>query len=270
MRHNASLSMLILGLMVAVVASPGCSTVPETGRKRIMFVTEGQEQSLGLEAYQEVLAQEKRSDDARMTAIVERVGRRIAQAANRPDFKWEFALLESPKVNAFCLPGGKIAVYTGLLPVAKNEAGLAVIVGHEVAHAVARHGGERMSQQMSVETIEELLSIGLQKASPMMRSGAVQAFGIGTQLGVLLPYSRTHESEADKMGLMYAAKAGYDPREAVPLWQRMAAASQGRPPEFLSTHPKEENRIERLQEDMPAALQAYEASPQRYGLGEEW
>ncbi len=270
MRHSASLCMLVLGLVVTGFASPGCSTVQETGRQRIMLVTEGQEQSLGLDAYKDVLAQEKRSSDARMTAIVERVGRRIAEAANRPDFKWEFALLESPKVNAFCLPGGKIAVYTGLLPVAKNEAGLAAIVGHEVAHAVARHGGERMSQQMSVKAIEELLSIGMQRAAPGLRNGALQAFGIGTQVGVLLPYSRTHETEADQMGLMYAAQAGYDPREAVPLWERMAAASQGKTPEFLSTHPKEANRIQRLQADMPAALQAYEASPHRYGLGEEW
>lgn len=261
---------LAIGLLWLSSWSVGCSTVPETGRKRIMLVSAEQEQRLGLDAYREVLAKEKRSQDKRMTAVVERVGRRIAAVANRPDFQWEFVLLESEEVNAFCLPGGKIAVYTGLLPVVKNEAALAIVVGHEVAHAVARHGGERISQHLSLEIIEELLSTGLGKASPAVRQGALQAFGIGSQVGVLLPYSRTHENEADRIGLMYAARAGYDPREAIPLWQRMEAVGRTRPPEFLSTHPREARRIERLQELMPEALAAYNANPQRHGLGERW
>ncbi len=261
---------LILGSLVLGSMSLGCSRVPETGRQRIMLVSSGQEQQLGLDAYREVLSKSKRSTDAKMTAVVERVGRRIAAVANRPDFKWEFALLESKEVNAFCLPGGKIAVYTGILPVAKNEAALAVIVGHEVAHAIARHGGERMSQQMSVEMIQELLSVGLGRASPAMREGTLKAFGLGTELGVLLPYSRAHESEADQIGLTYTAKAGYDPREAIGLWQRMEQVSKSRPLEFLSTHPREENRIQRLQQLMPAAMQEYQASPHHYSLGEQW
>ncbi|HPD29041.1 MAG TPA: M48 family metallopeptidase [Phycisphaerae bacterium] len=262
--------LLVIGLLSTGPWSVGCSTVAETGRKQIMLVSAEQEQRLGLDAYQEVLAKEKRSSDPRMTAIVERVGRRIAAVANRPDFQWEFALLESDQVNAFCLPGGKIAVYTGLLPIARNEAGLAVVVGHEVAHAVARHGGERLSQRLSAEIIQELLATGLSRASPMVRTGALQAFGIGTNVGVLLPYSRTHETEADQIGLMYAARAGYDPREALALWQRMEAAGKNRPPEFLSTHPREARRIERLGKLMPQAMKAYEASPHRYGLGETW
>jgi len=269
MRHRG-VFLLVSGLVSAGVWSTGCSTVAETGRSRIMLVSTEQEQRLGLDAYQEVLAKEKRSGDQRMTAIVERVGRRIAAVADRPDFQWEFALLESDQVNAFCLPGGKIAVYTGLLPVAKNEAGLAVVVGHEVAHAVARHGGERLSQRMSAEIIQELLATGLGKASPLVRDGAMQAFGIGTQVGVLLPYSRTHETEADQIGLMYAARAGYDPREAVALWERMEAVGKTRPPEFLSTHPREARRIERLGELMPEAMKTYESAPHRYGPGETW
>lgn len=269
MKHRGAI-LLFIGVVSAGLWSVGCSTVAETGRTQIMLVSAEQEQRLGLDAYQEVLAKEKRSSDQRMTAIVERVGRRIAAVANRPDFQWEFALLESDQVNAFCLPGGKIAVYTGLLPVAKNEAGLAAVVGHEVAHAVARHGGERLSQRMSAEIIQELLATGLTKASPTVRTGALQAFGIGTNVGVLLPYSRTHETEADQIGLMYAAKAGYDPREAVAMWQRMEAVGKNRPPEFLSTHPREGRRIERLGELMPEAMKAYEACPHRYGLGETW
>ena len=269
MRNRVAL-LFAMGLLSAGLWSAGCSSVPETGRKRIMLVTADQEQKLGLDAYHEVLAKEKRSGDQRMTAVVERVGRRIAVVANQPDFQWEFALLESKEVNAFCLPGGKIAVYTGLLPVAKNEAALAAIVGHEVAHAIARHGGERISQQMSVEVIEGLLSTGLGRASPLVREGAMQAFGVGSQVGVLLPYSRTHENEADRIGLLYAARAGYDPREAIALWQRMEAVGKTRPPEFLSTHPREARRIERLQELMPEAMKAYDANPNHYGLGEKW
>jgi len=262
--------LLLAASALTVASAGGCSKVEATGRRRIMLVTADQEQQLGVQAYREVLKKEKRSTDARMTAIVERVGRRIADAADRPDFHWEFALLESDQVNAFCLPGGKIAVYTGILPVVKNEAALAVVIGHEVAHAVARHGGERISQAMTVEVIEELLAQGLSRASPAIRTGALQAFGLGSQVGAILPYSRTHEIEADQIGLMYAAKAGYDPREAVPLWERMEAVGRSRPPEFLSTHPREKRRIERLEKHMPAAIEAYEAAPQRYGLGETW
>jgi len=262
--------MLMTAVTFAVSFSAGCSTVKETGRKRIMLVTRSQEQALGLEAYQEILAHERRSTDARMTAVVERVGRRIARVADQPDFEWEFALLDSPKVNAFCLPGGKVAVYAGILPVAKNEAGLATVMGHEVAHAVARHGGERISQRLSVELIEQLLAVGLRKSAPIVRNGALQAFGVGTNVGVLLPYSRTHEMEADRMGLMYMARAGYDPREALAFWERMAALGGSRPPEFLSTHPGVKRRIEQLKELLPAALRAYEAAPHHYGRGETW
>jgi len=235
-----------------------------------MLVTPGQERALGAQAYQEVLSESRRSGDARMTAILERVGRRVAEAANQPEFQWEFALLESEEVNAFCLPGGKVAVYTGILPVMKNEAGMAVVVGHEVAHAVARHGGERLSQHLSVVIIQELLAQGLSRSSPAVRTGALQAFGVGAEVGAILPYSRRHEEEADEIGLRYAARAGYDPREAIALWQRMEALRETRPPEFLSTHPHEKRRIRQFEKLMPAALEVYQAAPRQHGLGEQW
>jgi len=235
-----------------------------------MLVSEADEMKLGAQAYQEVLATEKVSTNTRMTAIVRRVGERIAKAANQPDFTWEFNLIESEQVNAFCLPGGKIAVYTGILPIMKNEAGMAAVLGHEVAHAVARHGGERMSQQMAVGAVQKLAEEGLGNTSAQTRKFALGALGVGTQYGVLLPYSRTHELEADQLGLTYMAKAGYDPREAVRLWERMRDAGGSKPPEFMSTHPSEDRRITQLEEFMPAALEAYNHSQPQYGLGESW
>lgn len=246
----------------------GCATVEGTGRRQLMLIPESQDAKLGADAYSQVLAEERESTDAEMTAVLRRVGERIAAVANRPDFEWEFRLIESEQVNAFCLPGGKIAVYTGILPIMQNEAGMAVVIGHEVAHAVARHGPERMSQQMSVSVVQEVLKHGLKNQSPTVQSGALQAFGVGATVGAILPFSREHELEADNLGLMYAARAGYDPSESVPLWERMGAASAGSPPEFLSTHPHVENRITQLKELMPKAMQAYEAAPQQHGKGE--
>jgi predicted Zn-dependent protease len=259
------------GLCLPIIAGcfvAGCTTVEGTGRRQLMLIPESQDGKLGAEAYQQVLAEERESTDAEMTAVLRRVGERIAAVANRPDFEWEFRLIESEQVNAFCLPGGKIAVYTGILPIMKNEAGMAVVIGHEVAHAVARHGPERMSQQMSVGVIQEILKYGLKDQSPTVQSGALQAFGVGATVGAILPFSREHELEADHLGLMYAARAGYDPNEAVPLWERMGSASQGRPPEFLSTHPHVENRITQLRDLMPKAMEEYKAAPQQHGAGE--
>jgi metalloendopeptidase OMA1, mitochondrial len=259
---------VLMGLLVPV----GCSRVDETGRRRIMLITPEQEHRLGAQAYSEILEKEQLSTDARMNEILQRVGGRIAAAANQPDFAWEFRLIESDQANAFCLPGGKVAVYTGLLPIAQNEAGLAAVVGHEVAHATARHGAERLSQQMSLQAVSTALSAGLRQAAPQHQSAIMTAFGAGTTVGVTLPYSRAHESEADQLGLMYAARAGYDPREAVPFWERMQAHGEGRrrPPAFLATHPPERRRIEQLQAHMPAALAEYQRAPQQHGLGEQW
>ena len=248
----------------------GCTTVPGTGRKQLMVIPVQQETSLGVQAYREVLAKEKISDDQRMTDILRRVGLRIAKVAERPDFDWEFSLIESEELNAFCLPGGKIAVYTGILPVMQNEAGMAIVLGHEVAHAVARHGGERLSQRLGMAVVEQVLANGLKNASPDVQKKTLGAFGLGANLGVLLPYSRLHELEADELGLVYAARAGYDPQEAVDFWKRMQTASKGRVPEFLSTHPHPDRRIDDLGKQMPAALEEYEAAPQRFGTGESF
>jgi predicted Zn-dependent protease len=233
-----------------------------------MLVSVEQEARLGAQAYEQVLSKEKISDDEHMTAVLNRVGKRIAAVANRPNFAWEFKLIESDQVNAFCLPGGKIAVYTGILPIMKNEAGMAIVIGHEVAHATARHGAERMSQHLTAAVVQEAIGVGLQDASKETRDAALAAFGAGAKVGVLLPYSRTHELEADQLGLILAAKAGYDPREAVPLWQRMAKAAKNKPPEFLSTHPHEEHRIERLRELMEDAMEEYQDAKHQHGLGE--
>ncbi len=235
-----------------------------------MIISEGQEMQLGAEAYREVLSKEKLAKDVRMTAVVRRVGERIAAVANRPNFQWEFNLIESKQINAFCLPGGKIAVYTGILSVMANEAGMAAVMGHEVAHAIARHGGERISQKLGVAIALEIAARGMSDSSPERKKITMGALGAGASVGVLLPFSREHELEADHLGLMLAAKAGYDPREAVHLWERMEAAGKKKPPEFLSTHPREKHRIEDLQALMPEAMKHYDAAKTKRGLGEDW
>lgn len=260
---------LNLGIIAlcAVWMATGCSTAPG-GRPQLMLINENEEMQLGAEAYAEILSGESISVDADMAAVVQRVGLRIAEQADRPDFEWEFKLIESPQINAFCLPGGKIAVYTGILPIMKNEAGMAAVIGHEVAHAVARHGGERMSQHMTVVAVQEFVDNNLGGVSETTHDAAMAAIGLGAQFGVLLPYSRTHELESDELGLFYAARAGYDPREAVKVWERMSALNQNKPFEFFSTHPAEERRIDELNDLMEDALEEYEDAQTKYGLGQ--
>jgi len=247
-----------IGLMLAVLLLAGCQDVPVTGRKQLQMVSEQQEIKMGLTSFQEILGKEKLLQNTAVNTRVERIGRRIAAATGRSDYAWEFRVLDDDKtVNAFCLPGGKVAVYTGLLPVAQDDAGLAAVIGHEVAHAIARHGGERLSQQMVVA--------GVTAATVMATSDTAKRdlyaglLGAGAAVGFLLPYSRLHESEADRMGLIYMAKAGYDPRAAIGLWQRMAALAKdkARAPEWLSTHPAEASRIAALEHWLPEALSYY-------------
>lgn len=248
----------IAGLL-ALAGLWSCAT-NEMGRRQLMLVSEAQEQQLGLQGYQEVLSTERISADPRETEPVQRVGRRIAAAANRPDFQWEFTVIvDDQTVNAWCMPGGKIAFYTGIFPVLQDEAGMAFVMGHEVSHALLRHGGERISQQMAAGTVGTLLAAGIGGRDAESQQLVLGAFGAAANVGFLLPFSRKHESEADALGLTLMARAGYDPRASVETWKRMQQlAGGGGTPEFLSTHPSHETRIEDLEALMPAALAEYE------------
>ncbi|MCZ7646643.1 MAG: M48 family metallopeptidase [Planctomycetota bacterium] len=265
MRIAALALLCCLGLAL----TPGCRKVEGTDRTQLVLTSESYENSLGLQSYQEVLKTEKRSRDPDLNALVERVGTRIAAVAPDRGFTYEFVVLESPTANAFCLPGGKVAFYTGILKYMENEAQLAAVMGHEIAHAIARHGGERMSQQIVVQGVATGIDVALKAkgVEPTRANIAMAAFGAGAQIGVLLPFSRTHESEADELGLMYMAKAGYDPQEAVKFWQSFGQSGGGAPPEFLSTHPSGDTRVKALQKLQGKALPLYEQSP-KHGVGE--
>jgi len=246
-----------------------CATVPVTGRKQLDLVPDSELLTMSYSEYTTVMKKSKLSTDQDKVDMVRRVGKRIATAAEDflvkeglgsevKNYKWEFNLIQDDKtVNAWCMPGGKVAVYTGLLPVTRDETGLAVVVGHEVAHAIAKHGGERMSQGLLTQLGGVGLAVALSTQPAAAQSIFMQAYGVGTQVGVLLPYSRLHESEADHIGLILMAKAGYDPRAAVPLWQRMNQQGGARPPELLSTHPAPESRIKDIQSLLPDAMRYY-------------
>ncbi len=232
--------------------------MPYTNRQQFNIISDSEEYAMGLQAYQETVSKAKLSSDAQATEMVVRIGKRIAAAAEKPDFDWQFKLIDDPKsVNAFCLPGGRVAVYTGILPITKDEEGLAVVMSHEVAHALAHHGAERMSQGALVNLGGAALQIGMAKKDPAIQQQVLSAFGLGANVGVLLPFSRSHESEADHIGLILMAKAGYDPRAAVPFWERMKAQGGQKPPEFLSTHPSDDTRIQKIREELPEALKYY-------------
>ena len=214
---------------------------------------------MGLQSYQEVLRKSKVSADPAMNDLVRRVGTRIAAATGKADYQWEFKVIEDPQANAFCLPGGKVAVYTGILPITRDEAGLAAVLGHEVAHAIARHGGERVSQELVVQVGLAGTMAALANRDPKTVQSVGALLGAGAGVGLLLPWGRGQESEADHLGLIYMAKAGYDPHAARDLWIRMGEASkgQGRPPEFLSTHPSAATRIKQIEAWLPEAMQYY-------------
>ena len=244
--------------VLALLLLAGCGSVPVTGRTQLQMVSEQQEIKMGLTSFREILGKEKLSADPALNERVQRIGKRIAAATGRTDYQWEFKVIDNDKMlNAFCLPGGKVAVYTGLLPVAQDDAGLAAVIAHEVAHAIARHGGERLSQEVMVAGLSVATVVATQD-SPN-RDLYAGLLGAGAAVGFLLPYSRLHESEADRLGMIYMAKAGYDPRAALALWQRMAVAAKGksRPPELLSTHPADETRIKEIERWLPEALSHY-------------
>ncbi len=246
-----------------------CSTVPVTERRGLQLVPDSEITTMSYQEYSKVLKKSKLSTDMTKVSMVRRVGQRIAVASEElltetgrgtdiRNYKWEFNLIEDDKtVNAWCMPGGKVAVYTGLLPYSQDENGLAVVMGHEVAHAIAKHGNERMSQGLLAQFGAIGLSLALSGSPGVTSDIFIQAYGVGTQVGVLLPYSRVQESEADHIGLILMAKAGYDPRGAITLWQRMNAKGGSRPPEFLSTHPAPESRIRNIESQIPEAMKYY-------------
>ncbi|OIP00105.1 MAG: peptidase M48 [Bacteroidetes bacterium CG2_30_33_31] len=261
-------SILILLLISTFTLFNACTTVPLTGRKQMHLLPESQMVSMSLTSYSEFISTHKLSASAVNSTMVKRAGKNISTAVAQylasvgkadlvKDYAWEFNLVEDAQPNAWCMPGGKVVVYTGILPYTLTEAGLAVVMGHEIAHAVARHGNERMSQGMLVQFGGMALDVALQSKPEQTKAIFMQAYGVGSQVGMLLPYSRIHESEADKLGLVFMAMAGYDPNEAITFWERMAKSGGQKPPEILSTHPADETRIADLKAYLPEALKFY-------------
>jgi predicted Zn-dependent protease len=268
---NNLVKLATIGIIFTVIN--GCSTVPITGRSQLSLVPESQMMSLSLTSYNDFLKKNPPiSSDNVSAKRVAIVGSRIADAvtqfmadngmSNRLEgYQWEFKMIDSKDVNAWCMPGGKVVVYSGLLPVCKDDAGLAIVMGHEIAHAVARHGSERMSQQLLIQLGGASLDLALQQKPETTKLIYEQVFGLGSQVGSLA-YSRKHEYEADELGLIFAAMAGYDPNRAISFWQDMSANSGGaKPPEFLSTHPSDQNRIEKLNSLMPKVMKYYKGPP---------
>lgn len=259
-----------VAVLMATVLLVSCAKVPLTGRKQLSLVSQSEMVALGAESYQQFLDESELSQDVQETQMVQEVGEKIALSAEKfmrengmekelEYYQWEFHLIEADTIiNAFCMPGGKVGVYSGLLPVAQDKNGLAVVVGHEVAHAIANHGGERMSQLLLAQLGGIALSKAMKEKPEKTKQLVFLAYGIGANVGVLLPYSRRHESEADRIGLILMARAGYDPREAIPFWQRMNQLGGARPPEFLSTHPEPGRRMEDLRDQLPEAMKYYQ------------
>jgi predicted Zn-dependent protease len=252
----------MLACSSALLAAAGCATVPETGRSQLLLISPQQEMQLGLTEFNKLKESVPISRDAAQQAQLNNVGKRIAAVAPLPGARWEFVLFDQPdEANAFCLPGGKVGVYTGILPVTRDEGGLATVVSHEIAHAVARHGAERASEQLVMQAGGQVLDAVLASNAPEYRGAVLAAYGIGGQLGRTLPHSRAQELEADRLGLIYMARAGYDPRQAVAFWKRFAAYQKqqggGQPIEFLSTHPLDETRIRALEGFMEQAMTEY-------------
>lgn len=244
-----------------------CSKVPITNRKQLNLLPEGQLISLSLSNYAAFLKKNPPDTVSSNAKMVKRVGQRIQSAVVRfmserklskrlSGYDWKYNLVDDPEANAWCMPGGKVVVYSGLLPLTKDENGLAIVMGHEIAHAIARHGNERMSQGLLVQMGGIALAVALQEKPETTQEIFLQSYGLSSQLGILA-YSRTHETEADKLGLIFAAMAGYDPRSSIGFWERMAAKGGAKPPVLLSTHPSDKQRIETLKAFMPTALKYY-------------
>jgi len=266
-------SIALLSVAIGSMGLAGCETNPYTGRSQLLMTSVGQEMQMGAQAYDQITRDpnSRLSQDPKEVEPVRRVAARIIEAAKRSkysemakQFQWDVTVIKDDKTaNAFALPGGKMAVYTGIFPIAKTEAGLAAVMGHEVVHALARHGAERMSQgQLTNAALQVAGAAAGASGGGLLSQAAMAALGVGAQVGVLLPFSRKHESEADYVGILLAADAGYDPRESVGLWERMAQLSSGEGPgEFLSTHPSHDTRIDQLKSWMPEAMAIYQKKP---------
>jgi metalloendopeptidase OMA1, mitochondrial len=260
-------------VMCLILCVASCATVPHSGRRQFNIVSDKQLNEIAVQAFKDVVSKEPASKNEQFKAIVQRVAERVCKAADEVDrtgFKWEVKVLDKPEPNAFCLPGGKIVVNEGIASLAKNEAGLAAIIGHETAHATARHGAERLSQKL---LLDGALSVG--KEVIRKEDGTIDqrgrlilgALGLGGTVGVILPYSRVHEFEADRIGQLYMAKAGYDPEESVRLWDRLGKIKKPPIPVWLSTHPTDDERVAKLRETLPDAKRLLEQAPAKYGLG---
>lgn len=268
MRSKATIFMLLFTTLLLF----SCETVPITGRQQLNLISSQELNAMSFNAYNDFLSKNKVVQGTEGSQMVQRVGYKIQQAVEQymsaqnmgdrlQGYNWEFNLVEDPSVNAWAMPGGKVVVYTGMLPVAQDEAGLAVVMGHEIAHAVAGHGNERMSQQLLTQLGATVLSTALTKYPAQTQNLFMAAFGAGSQVGILLPYSRLQESEADRLGLIFMAMAGYDPNVALGFWQRMSEDKKGgAPPEFLSTHPASSTRIGNIKNYIPEAMNYYRPS----------
>ena len=259
-------------LLLSTCLLAGCALNLLTGRNQLSLVSESELQLVASSQYNTFLNENKvlNAANSREAATVDRVGARISNAITKyydsqgkasllEGYKWEFNTIESKEINAWCMPGGKVVIYTGLLPVTQTEPSLAIVMGHEIAHSVAKHGNERMSQGLVQQMGGAALGIALAQKPQQTQDLFMMAFGIGSTVGAILPWSRQQETEADKYGLIFSAMAGYDPREALAFWQRMSAAGGGSQPEFLSTHPSDETRLRKLKQFMPEAMKYYTA-----------
>jgi len=254
--------------MLVTIVLASCSSVLITGRKQLLLVPDAEILSMSAQSYKEFIDSVPASTDIANTQLIKKVGKKISSVVEEylksngkeseiASYAWEFNLVKDTSVNAFCMPGGKVVFFEGILPIAQGESGIAVVMGHEVAHAVAKHSSERLSQQMLLQYGASLTDVLLTNKSDATRTGINTLYGIGAQFGVMLPYSRKHEYEADQLGLVFIAMAGYDPNVAVAFWERMEANSNGAPMEFTSTHPSDANRIAKLKEFLPEAMKYY-------------
>jgi predicted Zn-dependent protease len=259
----------LIAVIALIFVNQACSVVPVTGRKQLNLLPESEMISMSLTSYTDFIKKNPVSADNNSTAMVKQVGTDIAAAVTKyfadnnlssrlEGYKWEFNLVKNDSTpNAWCMPGGKVVVYSGILPYTRDNNGLAVVLSHEIAHAVARHGNERMSQEMLAQFGGIALSEALKQKPAETQSIFNAAYGVGTQVGVLLPFSREHELEADKLGLIFMAMAGYDPQTAISFWERMSTIGGNKPPEFMSTHPSDEKRISKIREAMPEVMKYY-------------